>query len=77
MKKYIITIGCALVAQITHASDYCDRVYREMDEARQRDAIERIERQTERIERQLKDDRDARFYDALQHNDLNSMLNNM
>ena len=63
MKKYIITIGCALVAQITYAEDgyeWADRLMREskqfQNERNERElqqSVERLERQNERIERQL------------------------
>lgn len=78
MKKYIITIGCALVAQITHAEDgyeYADRLMRqtkqfesERNERQLRDSIERIER----IERQLEADRRQ-----LEHDHYIDMLKNM
>jgi hypothetical protein len=69
MKKYIITIGCALCAQVTHADvyDWCEREQRLDEQKRQMDAIERIERQNERIEKQLKDEQFQRDLDNIRN----------
>jgi hypothetical protein len=53
MKKYIITIGCALCAQIVYASDYnWELDYR----------LREIEDSNRRIERQLKQEREDRWF---------------
>lgn len=69
MKKYLITIGCALCAQITHADvyDWYQRQQRLDEQQKQRDAIERIERQNERIEKQLKDEQFQRELDNIRN----------
>jgi hypothetical protein len=68
MKKYIVTIGCALVAQITpaaHADSALDRLNNEFALRQIQDQNDRIIQQNARIERQLRDDERARRMNAL------------
>ena len=65
--KYLATITLAIAATLLPSpAQLCEDPYQAM---RQQQQLDEIQRQTQRINNQLRDERDARFHEALRRGD--------